>query len=83
MNKRCITTTLALLLTVLTVAAGTKIVETKPLQPFTVLNILGSAKVVYIQGSGHSVRLEGDKEEIDRLEIKQTEKRLHIGYKTT
>ena len=83
MNKRCITTTLALLLTVLTVAAGTKIVETKPLQPFTVLNILGSAKVVYIQGSGHSVRLEGDKEEIDRLEIKQTDKHLNIGYKTT
>lgn len=83
MNKRCITTTLALLLTVLTVAAGTKIVETKPLQPFTVLNILGSAKVVYIQGSGHSVRLEGDKEEIERLEIKQTDKHLNIGYKTT
>lgn len=83
MQKKSMMAGLALLLGVLTAAAGTKTTVSKTFEPFTVLNVLGSANVVYIQGDGYSVRMEGDQKEIDKLNIYQTGKQLHVGYKTT
>ncbi len=83
MQKKSIMATLTLLLVTLTAAAGTNAEVSKTFQPFSTLNILGSAQVVYTQGDGYSVRMVGDQEEIDKLNIYQTGQQLHVGYKTT
>ncbi len=83
MQKKSIITTLALLLVTLAAAAGTKTEVSKSFDAFSTLNILGSVDVVYTQGDSYSVRMVGDQEDIDRLNINQTGAQLNVGYKTT
>lgn len=53
----------------------------KEMKDFDVINIVTSLDVIYVQGTGHYVRLVGDKDAIDKLDITQNKRTINIATK--
>jgi len=62
-------------------ASGAGNQRTYQVSGFDGVSLGGHHNVIVKVGQGHSVRAEGDSEELDRLELRIKEGRLHIGQK--